>query len=96
MKSLLFKNAWNIKRIKKVSFSEALTMAWKAFKNGIEIQVSANFRGVLGVAFFKQASATAKYWRNTIEDLLTDLSKHKDYKNEGAKFDYGNGVYNGD
>jgi len=34
MKSLLFKSAWNIYRMKGVSFSEALKLAWASIKSG--------------------------------------------------------------
>jgi len=36
MKSLLFKSAWSIFRMQNVSFSEALTLAWKSLKQGVK------------------------------------------------------------
>jgi len=53
MKSLLFKSAWNIKRINNVSFSEALSMAWKAFKSGVKIIVNTTWNKKQMIAFEK-------------------------------------------
>lgn len=36
MKSLVFKSAWSIFKIQKISFSDALKLAWKSVKEGVK------------------------------------------------------------
>lgn len=53
MKSLLFKSAWNIFKMQNVTFSEALTLAWKAIKNGVKVYIRETYLKVKLLAFSK-------------------------------------------
>lgn len=89
MKSQIFKTAWSIARINKVSFSAALTLAWKAYKNEVKIVVTESWNKIKRIAFNKNGTQNG-----TIEAVIN--ATRSVVNNEGAKWDYKFGTYNGD
>jgi hypothetical protein len=98
MKSQIFKNAWVIFRINKVSFSESLKTAWQAFKIKAELCISySDFKKQIpSCVVFKIRKGTSTYHRQKLSDLIEDLATHRDNDSSGAVWDYGRGIYNGD
>jgi len=98
MKSQIFKNAWLIFKINKVSFSEALKTAWEAFKMKAELYISyADFKKQIpSCVVFKINKGASTYHRTKLTDLIEDLATHRDIDLSGAEFYYKQGIYNGD
>lgn len=89
MKSLLFKSAWSIAKIKGISFSEALTIAWKAVKNDVKIVVNTAWNGIKRIAFSKGNYATGD-----IESIISRVAVA--YDNSGASDYYDGKTFNND
>lgn len=82
MKSLIFKSAWNLVRINKISFSEALTMAWKAFKNGVKIVVTESWNKIKRIAFSKNGKTSDR-----IENVINAVVEYVNNSNASAYYD---------
>lgn len=93
MKSQLFKTAWELFKKYNMSFSQALVEAWKSVKReAIRIEVLK-----MDVSEWSQEIE----FKNRIKNLKPVFYKLRQVingtvDNSGARFDYGNGVYNGD
>lgn len=92
MKSELFKTAWLIYRKSKTSFSEALKLAWEAFKLNARVFLSNPGEVICYTARIGNSS----FFREKLSDLKFDLQNYQPINSDGAKFDYGVGLYNGD
>ena len=92
MKSEIFKNAWLIYRKSKTSFSEALKLAWEAFKINARVFVS---KPVEVICYTARVGDTS-FFREKLSDLKNDMQNYQPINSDGAKFDYGCGLYNGD
>lgn len=95
MKSQLFKTAWTIAKTSKVSFSEALTTAWKAFKNGVVVGVNAAVKNNPVLSFSKKVE-NKSFFCSTIDAVLFNVKNYVKVNLEGVRHDYGIGAYNGD
>lgn len=89
MKSQIFKTAWSIVKINKVSFSEALILSWKAFKNNVNVVVTESWNKIKRIAFNKNGSQNSN-----IEAVINAVKST--VNNDGAKAYYGVGLYNAD
>lgn len=89
MKSLLFKSAWNLVRINKISFSEALTLAWKALKNEVKIVVTESWNKIKRISFSKNGKTSDR-----IENVITAEVVVVD--NSGAAAYYDGKTFNND
>ena len=92
MKSQIFKNAWLIFRKSKTSFSEALKLAWEAFRLNARVFLSKPSETICYTA--RIGSST--FFRENLASLKFDLQNYKPINSDGAKYDYGCGLYNGD
>lgn len=88
-KTIIFKSAWGLTKINGMSFSEALKLSWKAFKNNVRIIVTESWNKIKSVAFTKNGSTSGN-----IENVISAVIIVVD--NSGAIHDYGIGLNNGD
>lgn len=90
MKSLLFKSAWSIFKMKNVSFSEALKQAWKLAKEGTKaVIIKAN----------KLVKSSGLGYETVYFNELVFSSidtKAVVYNNDGAKAYYDGKTFNND
>ena len=96
MKSLVFKNAWNIVKSMGVSISIALSISWSEAKlnkmfNSLILAKSKAFN-------YSEEKAIEEKIALETRKLKSIKPCHVCYTNEnnGAKYDYGVGLYNGD
>lgn len=90
-KSTLFKSAHAIYKMQNVTFSEALTIAWKAIKNEVKVYIRETYLKVKLLSFSKNGLHSDK-----LENVI-DAGKpvHIKYNPAIEKY-YGCGVYNND
>lgn len=91
MKSQLFKTAWKLVKEMKMSFSDALKLSWKSFKNCAKIIVNKTWKGVFMVSFSKENCTSG-----TIEGLLKMIDNSKTLCMDGAKSCYDGKTFNND
>lgn len=90
MKSQLFKTAWTIFRNENVSFSDALKLAWEKTRQGLKAVVLKLNKLVKSAGLgYETVNFTRVEFQN-IENKIVSVN------NDGARFDYGFGLYNGD
>lgn len=92
MKSQIFKNAWLIFRKSKTTFSNALKLAWQAFKLNARVFVSKPVE----VICYTARVGNSSFFREKLSDLKNDIQNYRPINSDGAKYDYGCGLYNGD
>ena len=88
-KQIVMTSAHAIYKTQNVTFSEALTIAWKAIKNGVKVYIRETYLKVKLLSFSKNGLHSDKL-ENVIDagkDLVVNI---------GARHDYGIGAYNGD
>jgi len=90
-KSIIFRSAHAIFKMQNVTFSEALTLAWKKTKQGVKaIVIKCN----------KQIKSERWIGYETVyfnELVFTNIVVIREsVNNSGARHDYGIGAYNGD
>lgn len=88
-KSTLFKSAHAIFKMQNVTFSEALKLSWKAYKNEVRVIVTESWNKIKRVAFTKNGTISG-----TIENVISAVKIV--VNNSGARHDYGIGLNNGD
>lgn len=88
-KSIVLKSAWKIFKNGNVTFSEALKISWKAYKNEVRVIVTESWNKIKRVAFTKNGTTSG-----TIENVISAVKNV--VNNSGARHDYGIGIYNGD
>jgi len=88
-RSIIFKSAHAILKMQNVTFSEALKMSWLCFKNQVRVIVTESWNKIKRVAFTKNGSTSGN-----IENVI--LSVGSVVNNDGARYDYGCGIYTGD
>jgi len=91
MKSLLFKSAWSIFKMKNVSFSQALTLAWSKLKQGLKAVIVKSNKLVKSTKWI--GYETIYFNELVFANIVTAVGV---VSNDGAKHDYGVGIYNGD
>ena len=91
MKSQLFKTAWKLVKEMNYSFSEALTISWKAFKNNAKVIVNKTWNG-LNVLAFNIQKCTA----STIDKAIEMNANYKAIDNSGASIFYDGQTFNND
>lgn len=89
MKSQIFTSAWKLTKINGMSFSEALKLSWKAFKNDVRVIVTESWNKIKRVAFTKNGTTSGN-----IENAISAVRIVVD--DSGARHDYGVGIYNND
>jgi hypothetical protein len=89
MKSLLFKSAWNLVKLNKITFSEALTIAWKSYKNEVQIIVCESWNKIKRIAFTKNGT-TSQFIENVINATKIIVN------NECAAAYYNGSTFNND
>ena len=95
MKSQIFKTAWSLKKEMNYSLSEALKLAWKAFKNNVTINLYTSWKKVKSVAFSIRVE-NITYTRGNFEDLLNDIKTHVKFNNDAAQIYYDGRTFNND
>lgn len=90
MKQILFKSAWSIFKMQNVSFSKALTLAWSKLKQGLKAVIVKSNKLVKSSGLGYE---TIYFNELVFANILTAVGV---VINEGAKHDYGVGIYNGD
>jgi len=91
MKSLLFKSAWSIFRMGTVTFSEALTQAWKETKKGFKaviVKMNKTFKSERWIGF-----ETIYY--NALQ-LIKIETQSNVYNNNGCQSWYDGKTFNND
>lgn len=91
MKSQIFKSAWNLVKINGMSFSEALRLSWKAFKNDVRIYVRETYQKVKLISFTKNGLHS-----DTLEKVIDSGDPVRIKYNPSIERYYGVGIYNND
>jgi len=91
MKSQLFKTAWKLVKEMNMTFSEALTLSWKSFKNNVKVVINKTWKGI-NVLAFNIGNCTS----STIESVIEMNANYKKADNSGAKLYYDGKTFNND
>ena len=91
MKSQLFKTAWKLVKEMNITFSDALTISWKAFKNNVKVVINKTWKGI-NVLSFNIGNCTS----STIDKVIQMNLKYKNENNLGASLYYDGQTFNND
>lgn len=91
MKQILMKSAWSIFKMQKVSFSQALTLAWSKLKQGLKAVIVKSNKNVKSTRWMGYETI---YFNELV--FANIVTAEWVVSNDGAKHDYGVGKYNGD
>jgi len=96
MKSTIFTNAWKIQRVTKVSFSDALKSAWKAFKNNIDVRQSIHnarvfVKGICTTQPIEKLTFAGVNGRVICESLDLAIERALNYDNQAKRMEIGLG-----
>ena len=89
MRSIVMTSAHKIFKNGNVTFSESLTLAWKAFKNDVRIIVTESWNKIKRVAFTKNGTTSG-----TIENVISAFKSV--VNNSGASLYYDGKTFNND
>lgn len=89
MKSLLFKQAWNLVKIQGMSFSDALKTSWKCYKSQVKIIVTESWNKIKRIAYSKNGTQSS-----TIENVIN--SEKSIVNNDGCALYYNYKNFNND
>jgi len=98
MKSKIFKNAWKMVKEFGVTFPSALTIAWSEFKISL---LEIKYKSISVFEWKKQLQVRSLInnlvdKKNSIKPCNIEYKFNNKINNDGAKYWYGIGVYNGD
>lgn len=91
MKSLLFKSAWSIFKMKNVSFSHALTLAWSKLKEGLKAVIVKSNKLVKSTRWM--GYETIYFNELVFANIVNSVGA---VRNEGAKHWYDDKTFNND